>query len=80
MARRPGRAAGPASACVGAFPGPQAAAAIASASRPYAQNLVQMPHPRRPGNQIPSSIRPGSSSASLIATRNCTASRPSMMR
>src|ERR1700732_608593 len=31
-------------------------------------------------HQIPSSIRPGSSSASLIATRNCTASRPSMIR
>jgi hypothetical protein len=30
--------------------------------------------------QIPINMRPGSSSASLIATRNCTASRPSMMR
>ena len=32
------------------------------------------------GSQIPSSMRPGSSRASLMATRNCTASRPSMMR
>src|SRR5256885_16310018 len=31
-------------------------------------------------DQTPSSIRPGSSSASLIATRNCTASRPSMIQ
>ena len=35
---------------------------------------------RRPHSQMPSSMRPGSSSASLMVTRNCTASRPSMMR
>ena len=41
-------------------------------------DVVAVVHDAPP--QMPINMRPGSSSASLMATRNCTASRPSMMR
>src|SRR5271170_289130 len=46
--------------------------------RPAADNqyIVRLAH----ASHIPSSMRPGSSRHSLTVTRNCTASRPSMIR